>query len=160
MDQTYGFYGTMILNYCRGFRRDLWISLYTRRSRTLVLLLTKAVDVTGAFCVHVTFQLQVNWFIRNKLFWEELVAYFPFTTIWVFDTTVCEPVILVLLMKGFYEVRRWDGLRWHDIHTKFHTDWFRHLRYYLNNFRGCNVGITVERGLRSTPLRWHYIHDN
>jgi hypothetical protein len=24
-----------------------------------------------------------------------------------------------------YEVRHWDGLRWHDIHTKFHTDWFR-----------------------------------
>jgi hypothetical protein len=23
-------------------------------------------------------------------------------------------------------LRRWDGLRCHDIHTKFHTDWFSH----------------------------------
>jgi hypothetical protein len=27
---------------------------------------------------------------------------------------------------GIYEVRRWDGLRCHGIHTKFHKDWFRH----------------------------------
>jgi hypothetical protein len=26
------------------------------------------------------------------------------------------------LMGGIYEVRRSDGLRCHDIHTKFHTD--------------------------------------
>jgi hypothetical protein len=30
------------------------------------------------------------------------------------------------LMGGIYEVRRWDGLRCHDIHTKFHIDSFRH----------------------------------
>jgi hypothetical protein len=25
-----------------------------------------------------------------------------------------------------YEVHQCDGSRWHDIHTKFHEDWFRH----------------------------------
>jgi hypothetical protein len=29
-------------------------------------------------------------------------------------------------MGGIYEVRLWDGLRYHDIHTKFHKDWLRH----------------------------------
>jgi hypothetical protein len=27
------------------------------------------------------------------------------------------------LMERIYEVRRWDGLRCHDIYTKFHKDW-------------------------------------
>jgi hypothetical protein len=30
------------------------------------------------------------------------------------------------LTGEIYEVCRWDGLRCHDIHTKFHKDWFRH----------------------------------
>jgi hypothetical protein len=30
------------------------------------------------------------------------------------------------LMGGIYEIRRWDGLRCHDINTKFHKDWFTH----------------------------------
>jgi hypothetical protein len=34
--------------------------------------------------------------------------------------------MLILLMEGIYEVCRWDGLRCHDIRTKFHADWFRH----------------------------------
>jgi hypothetical protein len=29
-------------------------------------------------------------------------------------------------MVGVYEVRRSDGLRCHDVHTRFHKDWFRH----------------------------------
>jgi hypothetical protein len=29
------------------------------------------------------------------------------------------------MMGGVCEVCRWDGLRCHDIHTKFHKDWFR-----------------------------------
>jgi hypothetical protein len=30
-------------------------------------------------------------------------------------------------LKGeIYKVCRWDGFRWHDIHTKFLDDWFRH----------------------------------
>jgi hypothetical protein len=30
--------------------------------------------------------------------------------------------MLVLLIEGIYEVRRWDGFMQHDIHTKFHED--------------------------------------
>jgi hypothetical protein len=29
-------------------------------------------------------------------------------------------------MQGIYELRRWGGLRWHDLHTKFHDDWIWH----------------------------------
>jgi hypothetical protein len=29
-------------------------------------------------------------------------------------------------MGGIYKVRRSDGLRCHDVHTKFHEDWFRY----------------------------------
>jgi hypothetical protein len=30
-------------------------------------------------------------------------------------------------MRGIYEVLRLVELRRHDIHTKFHKDWFSHL---------------------------------
>jgi hypothetical protein len=33
----------------------------------------------------------------------------------------------VLLMGGIYEVRRFDGLEWHNIHTKFHYKLYGHL---------------------------------
>jgi hypothetical protein len=33
--------------------------------------------------------------------------------------------MLVLQMKKDYEVHSYDGLRWHDINTKFHEDWYR-----------------------------------
>jgi hypothetical protein len=38
------------------------------------------------------------------------------------------------LMGGNYEVRRWDGLRCRDIHTKFHEDWFRHLNTHTDSY--------------------------
>jgi uncharacterized membrane protein YvlD (DUF360 family) len=82
--------------------------------------------------------------LENKKFWEERIAYFPFTVIWVSDTTrtsrkktlVCmsnkvkytilETAMSVLLMGAIYELHKWDGLRWHNIHTKFHNDRFKH----------------------------------
>jgi hypothetical protein len=30
------------------------------------------------------------------------------------------------MIGGIYEVRRWDGLRCHDLYTKFHKDSFSH----------------------------------
>jgi hypothetical protein len=33
--------------------------------------------------------------------------------------------MLVLLIKGIYEVCRLDGLMWHDIHTRFHESLHR-----------------------------------
>jgi hypothetical protein len=41
-------------------------------------------------------------------------------------TTIWETAVLILLMGGIYEISHWNGLRWHDIHTKFHNDQFRH----------------------------------
>jgi hypothetical protein len=41
--------------------------------------------------------------------------------------TFWEPIVLVLPMRGIYDVRRWNGLRRHDICTKFHDDRFGHL---------------------------------
>jgi hypothetical protein len=66
-----------------------------------------------------------------------------------------------------YEVDHWDGLRWHDIRIKFHEDWFGHASninvIYLNNLRGCNVGITDRWDLWCMLLRrlhvaWLYIY--
>jgi hypothetical protein len=34
------------------------------------------------------------------------------------------------LMGGIYEVRRLDGLRFHDIHAKFNKDWFRYSKVH------------------------------
>jgi hypothetical protein len=31
-------------------------------------------------------------------------------------------------MGGIYELSYSDGLRCHDIHTKFYKDWFKHLK--------------------------------
>jgi hypothetical protein len=36
-----------------------------------------------------------------------------------------EAAVLVLLMRGIYEVSRWDGLRWRDVHTECDKYWFR-----------------------------------
>jgi hypothetical protein len=35
--------------------------------------------------------------------------------------------MLVLLMEEIYEVGHWNQFRWHDVRTKFHDDYFRHL---------------------------------
>jgi hypothetical protein len=34
-------------------------------------------------------------------------------------------VILVLLIEGIYEVRRFGCFIWHDMRTKFHEYWYR-----------------------------------
>jgi hypothetical protein len=39
------------------------------------------------------------------------------------------------LMGKIYEVRRWDGLRYHDIRTKFHKDRFRHSENNRGTYR-------------------------
>jgi hypothetical protein len=41
-------------------------------------------------------------------------------------TIVYETAVLVLLTGMIYEVHRSDGLKRHDIRTKFHEDWFGH----------------------------------
>jgi hypothetical protein len=44
-------------------------------------------------------------------------------------------------MGGIYEVRRGDGLRWHDIHTKFHKDWFRHSKVDMGEFTDTQTAL-------------------
>jgi hypothetical protein len=39
--------------------------------------------------------------------------------------------MLILMMKGIYEIYDLDGLRWHDIQTKFHKDRFRHSKVVM-----------------------------
>jgi hypothetical protein len=51
-------------------------------------------------------------------------------------------------MGGFYEVHHWDGLRCHDIHTKFHKDWFRHSKVYMGGYTDTEVAWWCHRGLR------------
>jgi hypothetical protein len=43
----------------------------------------------------------------------------------------------LVLMGNIYYISRLNGLKWHDICTKFRDDSFRH-----HDFRRCNVGIT------------------
>jgi hypothetical protein len=43
----------------------------------------------------------------------------------VISSAVLEAVVLVLLMRGIYEMCDWDDYRWHNKLTKFHTDHFR-----------------------------------
>jgi hypothetical protein len=38
-------------------------------------------------------------------------------------------------MGEIYEVRYWDGLRCHDIHTKFHTEWLRQSKVDRGNLQ-------------------------
>jgi hypothetical protein len=37
------------------------------------------------------------------------------------------------LMEEIYGVGRSDSLRCHDIHTKFHKDWYRHSKFYMED---------------------------
>jgi hypothetical protein len=73
-------------------------------------------------------------------------------------STFWEAIVLVLLIIGIYNVRHWHGLRWHCKHipsfTKIDKGVQAILRFCLRNLRGCNVGITDGRDLRSTAFRW------
>jgi hypothetical protein len=58
-------------------------------------------------------------------------------TIWV-------AILLVLLMRGIYDVHHWDGLRWNDIYIPCFmtiiTGVQEILRFCLSNFKGYSVG--------------------
>jgi hypothetical protein len=51
------------------------------------------------------------------------------------------------LMGGIYKVYPWDGLRCHDIHIKFHKDWFRHSKVdggiYTDTQTGCRLHMPI-----------------
>jgi hypothetical protein len=64
-------------------------------------------------------------------------------------------------MGGVYEVLRSDGLRCHDIHTEFHTDWFSHSKVdmgggYTDTQHGDRISLFLlfqnkESRLKITP---------
>jgi hypothetical protein len=84
---------------------------------------------------------------ENKKFWEELIAYFPSSNMSIIENNSfifpCVFVAAVMflpsrwlsttgvysyrhrLMGRIYELCLWDGLRCHDMHTKFHKDWLK-----------------------------------
>jgi hypothetical protein len=96
-------------------------------------------------------------FTRDKKFCEELIAHFYFASNWVFDTKIWETVVLVLLMGGIYEMRRWDGLRWQYIyiHVKFHKDWFGHSKVV----RGREVISPQTHGQQVDPINLHFFRN-
>jgi hypothetical protein len=77
-------------------------------------------------------------------------------------STIWEAALLILLMRGIYDVRHWDDLRWHDIYIpsflKIGTCAQAILRFRLRNLGGWNVGITDGRDLWITPLRGAQVH--
>jgi hypothetical protein len=65
--------------------------------------------------------------------------------------------MLVLLIKGNYDVRHLYCFRWQDIHTpnllKIGTGIQAILRFCLRYLKWCNVGITDGRDLWCMPLK-------
>jgi hypothetical protein len=59
-----------------------------------------------------------KWLTTWALAWPRYLS-----NIMVITTTVWEDVMLQLLIEWICEVCLWDGLSWHDTHTKFHEDW-------------------------------------
>lgn len=53
-------------------------------------------------------------------------------------------------MGGILEVRRWDWLTCHDVHTKFHKDWFMHSRG-IHKYR--DDGLSLLSFFRSKDIR-------
>jgi hypothetical protein len=73
------------------------------------------------------------------------------------------------LMGDIYEVRRSDGLRCHDIHTKFYQDWFSHSKVDKGGFTDTQTAWCIslllffqhkESGLKILPSFKHQHTDN
>jgi hypothetical protein len=48
-------------------------------------------------------------------------------------TDIWQTIMLVLLMAAIYELCHPDGVRWHDIYSKFHKDWFWYAKVKRGN---------------------------
>jgi hypothetical protein len=130
----------------------------------------------------------------NNKFWEELTPNFPlirygsyrkrrvqsssiFVGVFVAAVTVLRSLCLLTtggihmqthkLMAAIYEVRRWDEFRYHDIHTKFHNDWFRHSkvnshsqthRQYEDRISQLQKSTLKSPSAAQTLLYWLFTH--
>jgi hypothetical protein len=70
-------------------------------------------------------------------------------------------------MGLIYETHRWDGLRWDDMHTKFHEDWLGHssnIKVITSTVWEAVVLALLLRGiyyiLRWHGFRWRDLHTN
>jgi hypothetical protein len=100
-------------------------------------------------CQHIACLSVPNYSNGNKKFWEELITYFlriyhgPHRKrcakkFFIVECVSVAAVTFLLsscngrgahrLVEWIYKLRRWDGLRSHDIHTKFYEDWLRHFK--------------------------------
>jgi hypothetical protein len=68
-------------------------------------------------------------------------------------------------MGVIYEVSYWDGLKWHDIHTKFHKDWFKHssnIKVIISTISEASMLVLLMGGIYDAHpwngLRWLDIH--
>jgi hypothetical protein len=100
---------------------------------------------------------------RNGFMWHDIHIKFHEDWHWRssqyygITSAIWEAVVLVLLRGGTYEVRCWDGLKWHDEHTKFRLTGSGILvifRLTPHNLRGYSVTITDGRDLWCMLLRW------
>jgi hypothetical protein len=95
---------------------------------------------------------QVAWY--NTTFQDD--RYRHLNNIIVITSKILEAVMLVLLIKRIYEVRRWDGSMWHDTHTKFHEDWYRHssnIKVLPQKFERLYCWYYRFEGFMNAPLR-------
>jgi hypothetical protein len=113
----------------------------------------------GLHCFQVAIFSLLSLLCKNKKFWEEIIAEFPW-----YDTdrkennasnnssivacvfaaavaflrsrflaTMGDIHICTQTIGSYLWVRRWGGLRCHDIHTKFNDNWFRHSKVYMGD---------------------------
>jgi hypothetical protein len=83
------------------------------------------------------------------------------------NNAIWEASMLVLLMGEIYEVRHWDGLRCHDIHTTFYDDMSRHAsntKVIDSKVWEAAVLVLLVGGICEVygwdGRRWHGIHTN
>jgi hypothetical protein len=73
------------------------------------------------------------WFMPRVSCWSFLCS----SSMKVITSTIWEAAVLILLIRGIHAVHHWDGLRWHNICTKFYEDQYRHSEVGGGNTRTC-----------------------
>jgi hypothetical protein len=115
---------------------------------------------------------KTHFYSVSKKFWEELVAYFHFTIICVFDTSrkntlVCMQNEVSVGITNERDLWRcyWNGFRWQGMHIKFHVGGFRHwsnIKVITSTISESTTLVLVMGEVyevrQLNGLRWHDIH--
>jgi hypothetical protein len=91
------------------------------------------------------------WHNINTEFHEDWFAYL--SNVQVIASTVWESAALIILIRTIYGMCHWDDLSGQRLLTIGSQIQIMYL-YYHTNFRGYNVGTTVETDFPNAPLRW------